>query len=102
MIDTGLRGRSAIVTGTDNPQGIGQATARALADLGVRLFLVYQEHEPVDVLREIGGGGRKAMAMRTDLSDPAAPAAIFEAAEAALGPIAMLVNNAAASDTDTF
>jgi NAD(P)-dependent dehydrogenase (short-subunit alcohol dehydrogenase family) len=39
MIDPGIKGRVAIVTGAN--QGIGAAAARALADQGVAVFLTY-------------------------------------------------------------
>ena len=42
MIDYGLRGRVALVTGANNPQGIGAATAVALAREGAKVALVYK------------------------------------------------------------
>ena len=42
MIDYGLKGRVAIVTGANNPQGIGATTALALAREGVKVVLVYK------------------------------------------------------------
>ena len=39
-------------------------------------------------------GGGRAVAVEADLSDPAAPAALFDAAESDLGPVDILVNNA--------
>ena len=46
MIDPGIEGRVAIVTGAN--QGIGAAAARALADQGVAVFLTYLRLEPDD------------------------------------------------------
>jgi len=37
MIDAKLKGKVAIVTGTNNPMGIGAATAKSLANQGVKL-----------------------------------------------------------------
>ena len=42
MVDYGLKGRVAIVTGANNPQGIGAATALMLAREGARVALVYK------------------------------------------------------------
>ena len=46
MIDPGIKGRVAIVTGAN--QGIGAAAARALADQGVAVFLTYLRLGPDD------------------------------------------------------
>jgi NAD(P)-dependent dehydrogenase (short-subunit alcohol dehydrogenase family) len=46
MIDPGIEGRVAIVTGAN--QGIGAAAARALADQGVAVFLTYLRLGPDD------------------------------------------------------
>ena len=43
MIDYGLEGKVAIVTGANNPQGIGAATAIAFARQGAKLALVYKK-----------------------------------------------------------
>lgn len=40
--------------------------------------------------------------MEADVSDPAAPSALFDAAEEHLGPIDILVNNASGWLADTF
>ena len=42
MVNYGLNGRVAIVTGANNPQGIGAATALAFAREGARVVLVYK------------------------------------------------------------
>ena len=42
MIDPGIRGIGALVTGVNNPEGIGAAVARALAAQGARLFPTYR------------------------------------------------------------
>ena len=43
MIDYGLKDRVALVTGANNPQGIGAATALAFAREGARVVLVYKK-----------------------------------------------------------
>ena len=42
MIDYGLKNKVAIVTGANNPQGIGATTAIALAREGAKVVLVYK------------------------------------------------------------
>ena len=42
MVDYGLKDKVAIITGANNPQGIGAATACALAREGARVVLVYK------------------------------------------------------------
>lgn len=42
MIDYGLKGKVALITGVNNPQGIGATTALAFAREGTKLVLVYK------------------------------------------------------------
>lgn len=98
-------GRVALVTGAANPQGIGAATARALAAVGVHVALTdraFPAHGPsaeerCDELAALGGAGHSFV---FDLSDAAMPARLLDAVEAALGPVEILVNNAAVSLRD--
>lgn len=41
MIDTRLKGKVVLVTGANNPSGIGAAIARAFAKEGARVFITY-------------------------------------------------------------
>lgn len=41
MIDTGLRDKVVVVTGANNPHGIGAAVARAFATQRAKVFLHY-------------------------------------------------------------
>ena len=43
MLDYGLKDRVAIVTGANNPQGIGAATALAFAREEAKVILVYKK-----------------------------------------------------------
>lgn len=91
-----LQGRTALVTGASG--GIGRALSRRLAAHGVALALGYGANaEAAERLADefLGEGGR-AVAVGTDLRDPQAPARLIDAAEAALGPIDVLVANAGA------
>lgn len=121
MIDSGLRGRVALVTGAN--QGIGAAAARALAAQGTSIFLTYLRLGPDDpgvqttalpdyaaarrqtadsVVGAIVEAGGRAVAWEADLADPVAVPDLFDRAEAALGPVEILVNNADAWLGDSF
>jgi 3-oxoacyl-[acyl-carrier protein] reductase len=43
MVDYGLKDRVALITGANNPQGIGAATALAFAREGAKVVLVYKK-----------------------------------------------------------
>ena len=43
MVDYGLQDKVAIITGANNPQGIGAATALAFAREGAKIVLVYKK-----------------------------------------------------------
>ena len=81
----------ALVTGANH--GIGAATARALA-AGVA--------KADAVVAAIRAGGGQAVATEADLSDAATVPRLFELAEAELGPVDILVNNASSWLADTF
>src|SRR5271166_343262 len=101
--------RVAIVTGANH--GIGAATAVALArqDCAVLCTFLrvddqvdpgipqaYRDHRlqgAEHVVAQIEAMGGRAIAVEADLSDPAAPAALFDVAEQQLGPVEILVNN---------
>jgi 3-oxoacyl-[acyl-carrier protein] reductase len=108
----------AIVTGANH--GIGAATALALARHGYAVLCTflrvkdsadpgipqaYRDHraEGADaIVAQIRDGGGRALAAEADLSDPAAPVALFDMAEEQLGPVDILVNNATGWVADTF
>jgi 3-oxoacyl-[acyl-carrier protein] reductase len=110
--------RVALITGANH--GIGAATARLLAASGVRVLLSYlrvtdprdpgtpeayrtnRSQDAAKVLEEIRQAGGEAVAVEADLRDPAAPQRLFDAAEAAFGPVEILVNNATGWRADTF
>ena len=52
MMDTGLKGKVAVITGANNPYGIGAAIARILASEGVNVFLQYYSHDVNSRLNE--------------------------------------------------
>ena len=89
-----LRGRRALVTG--GATGIGQAIAAALAGAGADVAVTTHNHPADETLSAIEATGRKAHALRVDLSalDAAGAEALVDEFEAALGPLDILVNNA--------
>ena len=86
--------RTAIVTGAS--KGIGAAIARRLGRDGCAVAVNYagDDRAAARVVAEITEAGGRAVALQQDLSQPGAMAALFDAAEAALGPVDILVNNA--------
>lgn len=84
----------AIVTGA--ARGIGAAIARRLAADGNAVAVNYAtSREAADkVVAAIEASGGRAVAIQADISKPGGASALFDAAEAALGPIDILVNNA--------
>jgi 2-deoxy-D-gluconate 3-dehydrogenase len=87
-----LDGKVAMVTGAT--AGMGRAIAIALAEAGADVAVHERSVAPVDTAAAITACGRRAAAVVGDLSDSKAPAAIVRDAEAALGPIDILFNNA--------
>ena len=102
MIDPRLRDRVAVITGTDNALGIGAAIARALARQDARLLLVNPPGSSDHLTPALRADGRTAHAITADLADPDAPARIYDEAETLLGPVEILVANAAHNQPDTF
>jgi NAD(P)-dependent dehydrogenase (short-subunit alcohol dehydrogenase family) len=85
--------RTAIVTGASS--GIGQATAAALGGLGWRVAIGARRLEKLDeTAQQITAAGGLAFTHALDVSRPASVDEFFGAAEAALGPVDVLVNNA--------
>ena len=130
MIDPGLKDKVALITGGNNPFGIGAAIARALASHGAKVFIHYfrqatvlssedqKSHESQntglefffkqqaktadEVLVSIRDAGGHAESWEGDLREPENVHRLFEQAEKAFGHIDILVNNAAEYSADTF
>jgi NAD(P)-dependent dehydrogenase (short-subunit alcohol dehydrogenase family) len=85
--------KSAIVTGAGT--GIGKAVALALLRDGYRVALAGRRREPLDAtVAESGDAGKRALAVPTDVSNPAAVQALFAKAKESFGRIDLLFNNA--------
>jgi len=88
-----LQGRVALVTGASS--GLGIQFAKALADNGASVVLVARRADRLAALKaEIEGKGGKAVAIEADVTDQAAMARAFDAAEKAFSTVTILVNNA--------
>lgn len=123
MIDPGLEGKVALITGANNPFGIGAGTARAFAVQGARVFLTYLRESPEmygvseeeakkaitpskafgkyqtsqsadRVVREIRESGGEVEAMELDLARAEQIPGLFDAVERVFGQVDILVNNA--------
>src|SRR5919198_1526996 len=91
-----LQDCAIIVTG--GAQGIGRVYVRRLLEEGARVAVADLEEAGPRSAAEAAGQGR-AIAIRTDVSDPAAVKRMVEATLAAFGRIDVLVNNAALFST---
>lgn len=88
-----LEGQVAIVTGASG--GLGAHFAKVLAKAGARVALTARRLELVEAhAAAITAEGGRAMALKLDVADAAAIGPAFDEAEAALGPISILINNA--------
>jgi 3-oxoacyl-[acyl-carrier protein] reductase len=89
-----LQKRVALVTG--GSRGIGRAVALALASAGADVAVNYRDREmdAQAVVAEIRNEGRRALAVRTDVSDGDAVRGMVGRIEAELGAVDVLVNNA--------
>jgi len=88
-----LRGGRALVTGAAG--GLGGYISRALASEGANLVLSDVPGSEIDArAEELGRMGIEATAFPADLTDGAARERLVRDAEAAIGPLDVLVNNA--------
>lgn len=123
MIDYGIKGKVALITGANNPQGIGAATAFAFAQQGAKVVLVYKR-EPRDydeaktgsngtdryfkanagsadaVAAKLQEMGVEYLVLESDISNEEQVKGIYRAALERFGRVDILVNNAAGCDME--
>jgi 3-oxoacyl-[acyl-carrier protein] reductase len=132
MIDTGLKDKVVLVTGANNPFGIGAEAARAFAREGAKVFLTYlrlsseafglslsevqgatttglpfyhalRTKTAEDVIQSIRAAGGQIESWEADLTNPEVISELFDQVESSFGPVDVLVNNAARyEDLDTI
>jgi len=88
-----LEGKVAAITGASS--GIGEATALALAAEGAAVALAARREDRVaDLASRIEGGGGRALAVATDVTDEEQANSFVAQANEELGGLDVLVNNA--------
>jgi 3-oxoacyl-[acyl-carrier protein] reductase len=131
MIDPGLQDKVVLVTGANNPFGIGAAIAESFAAQGASVFITYLRSRPEEfgidaataakatapgeefyrsrnaeapdaVLGRLREHGVRVEAAEIDLADPGAIRELFDRVEKTLGSVDILINNAAHSSFDSF
>lgn len=123
MLDYGLQDRVALITGANNPQGIGATTALAFARQGAKVALVYKRMpRPFDKTRTDRNGVDRYFAanagnadivegrlkelkadyliLERDISDENSVKEIYSTVLDRFGNVDILVNNAADGDMD--
>jgi 3-oxoacyl-[acyl-carrier protein] reductase len=90
-------GKLALVTGATMPHGIGRAAALAIAEDGADVAVTgFSNMEGAKAIsEEIKAMGRKSMAIRMNGRDYSDVQKGFQAIKAEMGPVSILVNNAA-------
>lgn len=89
-----LQGRTVLVTGGGS--GLGLSMAKRFVALGARVAITGRNEERLrGAAREIDASGERVFAHPADVREFEQVEALVEAAERALGPIDVLVNNAA-------
>ena len=109
-----MTGAIALVTGASRLRGIGAAVCRALALRGADVAFSHWRpydaafpwagtaSEPDELAAELTALGARAVGIACDLADPEGPDTLLAAAEDRLGPVSILINNAAYSTNDGY
>ncbi|OEY66057.1 SDR family NAD(P)-dependent oxidoreductase [Marinobacter sp. X15-166B] len=96
-----LHNKVALVTGASS--GLGQHFARVLARGGAAVVVAARRQDRLDALvADIAADGGTALAVPMDVTDAASIVAAFDRAEAQLGTVDVIVNNAGIGDPRAF
>ena len=125
MVNYGLKDKVALITGANNPQGIGATTALSFAREGAKVVLVYKkidrpfdpaktDKNGVDRYYAANAGDANGVARRltemhadflileSDIADESSVKSIYEETIHRFGKVDILVNNAATDDENGF
>ena len=123
MINYGLKDKVALITGANNPQGIGATTALSFAREGAKVALVYKkiprefDENKIDkngpdryfaanagdasaVVKKLDEMGVDHLVIESDISDELSVKDIYAQVLSKFGKVDILVNNAAEGDMD--
>lgn len=107
MLDYGLLGKVALVTGVSRNIGIGAAISRYLAASGVNVFTTYyrpfdeimswgsNSSEAEEIIESLKLEGVNASGIEANLAEVETPKKLFDEIEKTLGKVDILINNAA-------
>jgi NAD(P)-dependent dehydrogenase (short-subunit alcohol dehydrogenase family) len=96
-----ILGRNALVTGASS--GLGRHFASVLTSAGAKVAIAARRVDRLHALEaEIGKNGGRALPVALDVTDRQSVDQAFDAAEAALGPITILINNAGVPSESFF
>ena len=88
-----MQGKHVVITGASS--GFGHHFAGVLSNAGAKVVLGARRSDKIEArVAAINDAGGEARSVQVDVKDPQSAAAFLEAAEAAFGPIDVLINNA--------
>src|ERR1700680_427124 len=88
-----IAGKVVVITGASS--GIGESTAKLLAERGAKVVLGARRSNRIDaVVQEISASGGKAIGFATDVTKRAEVEALIQGAVDGFGRVDVLINNA--------
>jgi NADP-dependent 3-hydroxy acid dehydrogenase YdfG len=89
----GIKDKIVVITGASS--GLGEATARHLAQQGARLVLGARRQDRIQALaKELTGSGSKAVAVTMDVTDRQQVQMLVDTAVESFGRVDVMINNA--------